>query len=97
MTITDILEAIRALGIAGGPVFAVLWWLERTDRKVSQKDTNNFLIQLLNVTNQSTISISEVTKAVTGVAADTDAFAVSLSQLAQLIKTLNHTLRQRRS
>lgn len=59
------LEAIRALGIAGGPVFAFLWWLERLERKDCQKTTKDLLVQTLQVTQQAANSVGAVTQAVT--------------------------------
>lgn len=33
----DLIEAIKGLGAYGGLVFGILWWLERDERKESQK------------------------------------------------------------
>lgn len=59
------IEAIQALGAAGGPIFAVLWWLERKERIDCQKTTKDLLIQVLTLTNQITNAVSAVTTAVT--------------------------------
>lgn len=42
----SILEIIKGLGIAGGPVFGVLWWLERTERRTCQDDYRTKLLEL---------------------------------------------------
>lgn len=42
----SILEIIKGLGIAGGPVFAVLWWLERTERRECQSNYREKLLEL---------------------------------------------------
>lgn len=31
--LVEILKAIGSLGAAAGPIFAVLWWMERSERK----------------------------------------------------------------
>lgn len=34
--IPSFIDAIKGLGVASGPVFAVFWWLERTERRECQ-------------------------------------------------------------
>lgn len=55
------LELIKAMGIAGGPVFAVLWWLERRERIDCQNVTKDLLVQTLTTTSQSTFAVTTVT------------------------------------
>jgi hypothetical protein len=33
MTLPELLEWVKSLGTAAGPIFAMLWWLERSERK----------------------------------------------------------------
>lgn len=58
------IEAIKALGIAGGPVFAFLWWLERKERIECQKITKDLMVQSLTITAQATHTVSTVTLAI---------------------------------
>lgn len=88
MDLQAVIEAIKALGIAGGPVFAFLYWLERGERKEAQKSVIGFLERLLTVTNQATTSITEVTKSVAEVAAGNSEVMSSLAQIAQMLRSL---------
>lgn len=63
-TLDMALDAIKALGIAGGPVFAFLWWLERSERISCQKIIKDLLIQTLTVTNQSANAVAVVSATV---------------------------------
>lgn len=81
-----LLEAISALGIAGGPVFAILWWLERTERKECQATTKDLLVQVLTVTQQATVSVTTVTLAVTELKGVMQNSTTSLSQLIRSVK-----------
>lgn len=58
------IDLIKGLGIAGGPVFAVLWWLERKERVECQKTTRELLVQVLTVTGQAANSVNAVRDAV---------------------------------
>lgn len=55
------LELIKGLGIAGGPVFAFLWWLERKERMECQKLARDLHTQTLTITSQSTFAVTTVT------------------------------------
>lgn len=85
MDTATILDGIRALGIAGGPVFAVLWWLERAERKECQATVKEMLTQVLTVTLQATTSITSVTVAVTELRG---VMQTSTTSLAQLIRSM---------
>lgn len=80
------LDVIKALGVAGGPVFAVLWWLERKERQESQKTTKDLLIQTLTVTSQATNSVTAVRDAVAELREGTKDSTSALSQLIRSIK-----------
>jgi hypothetical protein len=79
----SIFEAIKGLGIAGGPVFAVLWWLERTERKEAQAMAKDLLVQSLQSAHAASTSVSEVTAAL---AILRESLASSTSTLTQMIK-----------
>lgn len=79
-------EALKGLGIAGGPVFAILWWLERVERKECQASTRELLIQVLTVTQQATMSVTSVTTAVTELKGVMKSSTASLSQLIRAVK-----------
>jgi hypothetical protein len=41
MTLLELLEYVKAIGVAGTPlavIFAILWWLERDERKDAQAE-----------------------------------------------------------
>lgn len=38
VTIPELLEWAKGLGTAAGPIFALLWWLERGERKDTQDE-----------------------------------------------------------
>lgn len=86
------MDVIKALGAAGGPVFAVLWWLERIERRTCQKETKEQLTQVLTVASQAATSVTEVTKAVSALGAGSRDEVISLQQLGQLINTLSMQL-----
>lgn len=79
------LDVIKALGVAGGPVFAVLWWLERKERIECQKTTRDLLVQVLTVTSQAANSVTAVTAAVAELREGTKD---SDQRLAQLIRSM---------
>lgn len=58
------LDLVKGMGIAGGPVFAVLWWLERSERKALQLETKQQLTQVLTIAGQAATAVVQVTKAV---------------------------------
>lgn len=95
MEITDVLDAIKALGIAGGPVFAFLWWLERNERMTLQASVTAMLEKVLTNIAASTTAITEVTKAViesSDAGRDTNGL---IAQLSQLIRSLGQGLRRK--
>lgn len=87
--ITWLLDIIRGLGVAGGPVFAVLFWLERVERKAAQKDSRELLVQNLTTITQASASIVEVTEAVVAVGAGMRDMNRSVVQLAQLVRSID--------
>lgn len=91
------LDAIKALGVAGGPVFAVLWWLERRERVACQSETRALLIQVLTVASQATASVMEVTKAVTVVDDRTKDMESAVAQSNQLVRSLGAEIKRART
>lgn len=83
----EFLDIVRALGVAGGPVFAVLWWLERIDRKAAQIEARESLIKLLNVTNQAATSITEITEIVSEVSRRINDMTILLTSLANRVNS----------
>lgn len=79
------IDAIRALGIAGGPVFAVLWWLERQERKTCQKEARDLLAQVLTITHQAATSISASNIALNHLGEGMDEGIASLAKLMRSI------------
>lgn len=57
MTPADFLDLVRNLGAAGGPIFAILWWLERGERK----DAHN---ELRDIAKDSTTAIAKAESAI---------------------------------
>lgn len=80
-----LLDAIKGLGIAGGPVFAILWWLERTERKECQAAIKEMLTQVLTVTVQATTTVNSVTAAVSELR---NVMQSSTNTLSTLIRSL---------
>lgn len=62
--IPGLLDAIGKLGAASGPLFALLWWFERSDNRARRKEERELFEKTLTVASQSTTSINEVTKGV---------------------------------
>lgn len=60
----ELFEAVKALGIAGGPVFAYLWWLERKERIESQKALPLLLEKSLNNTHEASTAINAANTAI---------------------------------
>ena len=58
MTLPEFMEYVRAGGAVTAPIFALLWWLERDERKDSQKE-------LKDVSERSVVAISEMKGLVT--------------------------------
>lgn len=90
-----LIDIVRAMGVAGGPVFAILFWLERTERRAAQKDYRDLLVQVLTTSAQATNSILEVTKAVTAVSDGMRDTNSSLAQLAQLVRSFGQVFKKR--
>lgn len=78
-------DLIRSMGVAGGPVFFVLWYLANSERQAAQKEHRALLVQVLTTTAQVTNSVLEVTKAVAAVGDAARNTNGSLAQLTQLI------------
>lgn len=57
MTIPELLEWVKGLGTAAGPIFALLWWLERNERKDAHSE-------LRDIAKDSTTAITKVEGAV---------------------------------
>lgn len=57
MTIPELLEWAKGLGTAAGPIFALLWWLERGERKDAQGE-------LKSIAKESTTAIVAIEKTV---------------------------------
>lgn len=81
-----LIDAIKGLGIAGGPVFAILWWLERVERKECQATVKDMLTQVLTVTLQATQSVTSVTAAVTELRGVMSSSTTTLSSLIRSLK-----------
>lgn len=82
------LEAIKALGVAGGPVFAALWWLERTERRECQKTVKELMVQTLTVTTHATHSVESVGKAVAELRGSLRESVTTLAQTIRAAKKL---------
>lgn len=54
------LELVKGLGIAGGPIFALLWWLERKERIECQRAAKELFVQTLTTTSQLTVTVTTV-------------------------------------
>jgi len=39
----ELMNLVTGLGVGGGPVFAILWFLERRDRRAAWKEHNSLL------------------------------------------------------
>ena len=57
MTITELLEWAKGLGTGAGPIFALLWWLERGERIDAQRE-------LKSLAKDSTTAIVAIDKTV---------------------------------
>jgi len=57
VTFPEILEWVKNLGAAGGPIFAMLWWLERSERV----DAHN---ELRDIAKDSTTAIAKAESAI---------------------------------
>jgi hypothetical protein len=57
MTIAELLEWAKSLGAAGTPIFALLWWLERGERKDAHDE-------LKTITRDAIIAITEAKSSV---------------------------------
>lgn len=86
LDLPTILDGIKALGVAGGPVFAVLWWMERVERKECQATVKDMLTQVLTVTFQATASVTSVTTAVSELRGVMQTSTTSLTQLIRSMK-----------
>lgn len=53
MTIAEFLAYVKEAGVLAAPIFAVLFWLERDDKKAAQKE-------LLEVTRHSIEAITDM-------------------------------------
>lgn len=85
--IPSFLEAIKALGIAGGPVFAVLWYREQMERRECQKAYADLLVKTLEGTHHLSNSVVAVGVAVTELRG-------MMNQLAATFNALTETKRR---
>lgn len=53
MTLPEFLEWVKGLGTAAGPIFALLWWMERSERKDAHSE-------LRDIAKESTTVITRV-------------------------------------
>lgn len=68
-------DMVESLGIAGGPVFFGLWWLERNERRGEQVENRKQIVQLLAAVNQAATGFATVNALIATLADDTkDAF-----------------------
>ena len=96
MDIDVFFEAIRALGVAGGPVFAVLWWLERVERKAAQKEAKEQLVQMMTVASSAATAVAENTKAIASLGEASRDEVESLNKLSQLVNSYSTRVVPRR-
>lgn len=57
MTLPELLEWVKSLGTAAGPIFAMLWWLERGERKDAHDE-------LRDIAKTSTTAITKAESAI---------------------------------
>lgn len=95
MDLSIVLDAIRALGVAGGPVFALFYWQERKERLAAQAEYKALLPQVLTVASQAANSVSEVTTAVNELGSESREAVSTLTQLSQQVSSLASLLRKR--
>jgi hypothetical protein len=57
MTLPELLEWVKSLGTAAGPIFALLWWLERGERKDAHGE-------LRDIAKDSTTAIAKAESAI---------------------------------
>lgn len=55
-----LIDIVRALGVGGGPLFAVLWWLERKERHACQAAREQLQREMFTTTNQNANGMSAV-------------------------------------
>jgi hypothetical protein len=53
----EFLDLVKGLGAAAGPIFAILWWLERSERKEAHDE-------LRDIAKDSTTAITKVDSAI---------------------------------
>lgn len=84
--ISTLLSLIGGLGVASGPVFAFLWWLERTERKACQTEAKALIDRVFAVTTATANATTAITEAVNELGETTKE---STTQLVRLIRSLN--------
>lgn len=84
-----LIEAVKGLGIAGGPVFAFLWWLERMERRSLQKEGKDYLVQMLTLSSKVETAVAKITEAVTALSATSRDEVETLKHLVHLVTTLS--------
>lgn len=87
------LDAVKALGVAGGPLMGVLWWLERTERQASQDEARTLTVHVLTVASQTATAVVEITRAVAEMGDSSRETTKSLTALGNVIRTLGRERR----
>lgn len=95
MEISDLFEAIKGLGIAGGPVFGFFWWLEYRRSEKLTKDNIALNKELLlraeryvDATSSQTSAINDVTRTVANAQETLQNMTVLMTEMASTLHTV---------
>lgn len=85
MDVQWFIDLVKALGVGGGPVFAILWWLERKERKDSQENERKLQVQVLTGVSQMVASVEAVRD---GQVQQRELFEKAIGAVAQSIRSI---------
>lgn len=60
MTVVEFLEYVRAAGALTAPVFALLYWFERDERKDAQKELKDIAVETAVALNELKMMVSNL-------------------------------------
>lgn len=81
--LTTLISLVGGLGVASGPVFAFLWWLERTERKTGQAEAKAMIDRVFAVTTATANATVAITEAVQELSETTKESTISLARLVR--------------
>lgn len=60
-SLSSVFDFLKAIGTAGGPIFAVLWWFERSERKELMEKYHAIVPQAISAIQETRSAVESLT------------------------------------